>query len=187
MSDLKLQSSNSVTRVRVGIAAFALVIIISALWSLRNLTTKVTVLTWDGHPIRRAYVVYGFQERDLNVIQSRETNYRGSITETDDDGKAVIRMKGWNDFLMPLLHRGAGRTLTLRCIYTPELHNASSPNWQGDFETYRVVGGTVYLKDLSDNPDGWSRSLEIVEEEIEKEIVHPEEPRERIMARRFSH
>jgi hypothetical protein len=131
------------------------------------------ILSWDGQPIRGALVVYGFVERDFNVIQAKETAYPGSITETDAQGRVLIITKGWDDLLKPLLHRHTRRELIICLAYAPKLHNSDSPNLQGDFETVRVHGNSIYMKDLSDNPFRWARSLDNTYALIAQQIIHP--------------
>src|SRR5579863_1845196 len=65
--DFRLQPQRSRRRLLRTFGALALAVIaLAALGSLGTQINRVTVLTWGGHPVRRAYVAYGFQERDFN-------------------------------------------------------------------------------------------------------------------------
>jgi hypothetical protein len=117
-----------------------------------------------GEPLQGAFVAYYWKGYRFNLVDSITYQRPGTILRTDSEGR--FRIRGFVHLHRPLDSR-LSPWITL--VYVPRLHHAFGPlasateSIPGRVEIDRE--GTLVraaLADLSEDPDRWSRSMELL-------------------------
>ena len=126
-----------------------------------------TILDSQHQPIEGAFVVDGFYtEKYFWVIMHGSAgagSYPGSIVKTDKSGHPMPKdtMSRINELKVRLSTMGRAKRI-YRLFYTPQLHCT---------EPFDLNGGTIFMKDFSNDPIAWLGSLNRVHGLIKDEIV----------------